>query len=135
MTRISAKFRLALAAKALLLLAFAATFAFLAWSAWTKWDWHVLARLSGAALMAIAAFSMAGAASLGFADALLGQAIEAKGARPLKSRRSGYSLQLPNGKFVEYVLYNPWPTLAADQTYPVVYGKYSRVLVARPLPD
>lgn len=135
MIRISAKFRAALALKALLLLAFAAVFGGMAFSAFTKWHWHLLARVSGAALLAIAAVAIAGAALRGLADAFVGEALETKGARPLKSRRSGYSLQLPNGKFVEYVLYNPWPALAQDQTYTVTYGKYSRVLVAQPLPE
>ncbi|MFO0598933.1 MAG: hypothetical protein U0228_26735 [Myxococcaceae bacterium] len=135
MKRISPAFRLALAAKALLLLVIAGGFGFLAWTAWTKWYWTLLPRLSGAVLLGITAVAVAGAAVRGVADALLGDAVETRGARPLKSRRSGYSLRLPDGKFVEYVLYNPWPSLEAERTYTVVYGKFSRVLVARPEPE
>ena len=143
MTRISARFRLALALKALLLLSFSAVFLGLAWVAWSKWHWPLLARGSGAALLAIAAGSVAWTASLGVADVVLGEAIVASGARPLKSRRAGYSLRLPSGRFVEYVLYNPWPTLSPDATYTVVHGRFSGVLVApenevdagSPLPD
>ena len=66
---------------------------------------------------------------------LLGQALVGRGAKPLNSRRSGYSLRLPSGRFVEYVLYNPWPSLAPDATYTVVYGRFSGVLVAQPQPE
>ena len=132
MTRISARFRVALALKALLLLSFAALFLALAWVAWSKWHWSLLARASGAVLLAIAAASVAWAASRGVADVVLGQALVGQGARPLKSRRSGYSLRLPSGRFVEYVLYNPWPTLLPEATYTVVYGRFSGVLVAPP---
>ena len=135
MTRISGRFRLALAAKAALLLSFSAVFLGLAWVAWSKWHWPLLARVSGAGLLAIAAGSVAWAASLGVADVLLGQALVGSGARPLKSRRTGYSLRLPDGRFVEYVLYNPWPSLAPDATYTVVYGRFSGVLVAPPQPE
>ncbi|MFT3713871.1 MAG: hypothetical protein QM817_39935 [Archangium sp.] len=135
MTRISPGFRVALAGKALLLLGFAGLFALMAWSSFTRWHWPLLARVSGSALLAIGALAIASAALRGLADAILGDAETTRGAKPLKSRRSGYSLQLPNGKFVEYVLYNPWPALAQDQTYTVTYGKFSRVLVARPLPE
>ena len=135
MTRISARFRLALALKALLLLCFSLLFLSLAWAAWSKWDWHVLARLSGAALLTIGAVSVGWAASLGLADVVLGQAVVGSGAKPLKSRRTGYSLQLPSGRFVEYVLYNPWPALAPELTYTVVYGRFSGVLVAPPQPE
>jgi hypothetical protein len=134
-SRISPKFRAALAAKALLLLSIAGFFAFLALTAWTKWHWPLLARLSGAAFLVLAASSVGWAAGLGFADALLGQALEGHGAKTLKSRRSGYSLRLPSGRFVEYVLYNPWPALSPEQTYTVVYGRFSGVLVSQPLPE
>lgn len=135
MTHISARFRFALALKALLLLSMSALFLGLAWAAWSKWEWHVLARLSGATLLAVAAVSVAWAASLGVADVVLGQALTANGAKPLKSRRAGYSLRLPSGRFVEYVLYNPWPALAPDATYTVVYGRFSGVMVAPPRPE
>lgn len=135
MTHITARFRLALALKALLLLAFSALFLGLAWVAWTKWHWPLLARVSGAGLLGVAAASVAWAAGLGVADVVLGQALVANGAQPLKSRRAGYSLRLPSGRFVEYVLYNPWPALAPDATYTVVYGRFSGVLVAPPQPE
>ena len=133
--KISSRFRLALALKALLLLSMSALFFGLAWVAWAKWEWHVLARLSGAGLLAVAAVSVAWAASLGLADVVVGKALVATGAKPLKSRRAGYSLRLPSGRFVEYVLYNPWPSLAPDVTYTVVYGRFSGVLVAPPQPE
>ena len=135
MTRISPRFRLALALKALLLLSLSTLFVFLAWESWTRWHWALPARVSGAVLLGIAAVSVAWAASLGVADAVLGQALVASGAKPLKSRRSGYSLRLPSGRFVEYVLYNPWPALAPDATYTVVYGRFSGVMVAPPQPE
>jgi len=135
MIRISARFRLALALKALLLLSSGAVFLGLAWASWSKWHWPLLARGSGALLLAISALAVAWAACLAVADVVLGQAIVAKGAKPLKSRRAGYSLQLPSGRFVEYVLYNPWPSLSPDTTYTVVHGRFSGVLVAQPSPE
>ena len=135
MTRIPARFRVALALKALLLLSFSCAFLWMAWVAWSKWDWSLLARLSGAALLAIAGASVAWAAGLGVADVVMGQALVAKGAKPLKSRRAGYSLRLPSGRFVEYVLYNPWPALSPDATYTVIYGRFSGVMVAPPQPE
>ena len=132
MTPISARFRLALSMKALLLLSFSAVFLMLAWVAWTKWHWPLLARGSAALLSSIAAGSVAWAAGLGVADVVRGQALVGSGAKPLKSRRSGYSLRLPSGRFVEYVLYNPWPTLLPEATYTVTYGRFSGVLVAPP---
>lgn len=135
MTRISPRFRIALALKALLLLSLSTLFVFLARESWARWHWALPARVSGAVLLGIAAVSVAWAASLGVADAVLGQALVASGAKPLKSRRSGYSLRLPSGRFVEYVLYNPWPALAPDATYTVVYGRFSGVMVAPPQPE
>ena len=135
MTRIPARFRVALALKALLLLSFSCAFLGMAWVAWSKWDWSLFARLSGTVLLAIAGASVAWAAGLGLADVVVGEALVAKGARPLKSRRAGYSLRLPSGRFVEYVLYNPWPALAPDETYTVVYGRFSGVMVAPPQPE
>ena len=134
-TKISKRFRLAIAAKALLLFTLGVVFFGLAWGAWSKWHWPLLARASGAVLLAIGAVSLLGAAGRGFADAVIGEALVGKGAKPLKSRRSGYSLRLPSGRFVEYVLYNPWPSLAPDATYTVVYGKFSGVIVAPPQPE
>jgi hypothetical protein len=135
MTRISARFRVVLALKALLLLSLSVAFLAMAWVAWTKWHWPLLARLSGAGLLAIAGGSVGWAASLGLADVVMGQALVAKGARPLASRRAGYSLRLPSGRFVEYVLYNPWPPLSPEATYTVIYGRFSGVLVAPPQPE
>ncbi|MDP2272538.1 MAG: hypothetical protein Q8N23_11195 [Archangium sp.] len=135
MTPISARFRLALAMKAVLLSSLSAVFLGLAWVAWAKWHWPLLARGSGALLLSIAAGSVARAAGLGVADVVLGQALVGTGAKPLKSRRSGYSLRLPSGRFVEYVLFNPWPTLSAEATYTVTYGRFSGVLVAPPQPE
>jgi hypothetical protein len=41
----------------------------------------------------------------------------------------------PDGRFVAYVLSNPWPALEQGQRYTVTYGKFSRVLVEPPLVD
>ena len=131
--RISPRFRLALAGKAVLLAGLAAAFAFMGHACWSKWHWGLLARWSGAVLPGVAALSLLSAASRGLVDAVLGQAVRTPGAKPLKSRRSGYSLRLPDGRFVEYVLYNPWPALEQGQRYTVTYGTFSRVLVEPPL--
>jgi hypothetical protein len=133
--RISAAFRVALAAKALLLAAIAVLFVVLARAAWANAAWPLPARLLGAVLFAVGGSFPAAAAYLGLADALLGEALEASGARPLASRRSGYSLRLPGGRFVEYVLFNPWGPLDAGRTYRVTFGRYSSVLVAPPVAE
>lgn len=132
---IEPRFRAALTAKALLLLTIATAFAFMAFTCWTRWHWGLLARWSGAVLLGIGALSLVSAAGRGLVDAVLGQAVRTAGAKPLESRRSGYSLRLPDGRFVEYVLYNPWPALEQGQTYTVTYGKFSRVLVEPPLQE
>ncbi|MBI5481684.1 MAG: hypothetical protein HY906_22700 [Deltaproteobacteria bacterium] len=91
----SARFRLALLGKGLLLGAIAVLFAALAAAAWTKWHWPLLARASGLLLTLLAAAWVGWAAALALLDVLRGQALRSTGAKPLESRRSGYSLRLP----------------------------------------
>jgi len=70
-----------------------------------------------------------------FADAILGRAERVTGAEALPSRRAGWSLQLPDGRFAEYVLWNPWGDLVAGKRYTVTIGARSRVLVAEPVEE
>jgi len=126
------RFRVALLGKGALLFGLGAIFAWLGVEAFSEWHWPMLARLSGAALCGVAALFLAWAAGLAFLDVVLGQALESTGAVALKSRRAGCSLRLPSGRFVEYILHNPWQRLTPGARYTVTYGKYSRVLVAPP---
>ena len=131
-SHISQRFRVALAAKGLLLLALSATFAAISGTAAADPAWSWLMRLGCTALCAYVACFLAWASSLAFADALRGEAVRESGATPLASRWGGRSLRAPSGRFLEHVLWNPWPALDPDASYTVVYGKRSGVLVERP---
>jgi hypothetical protein len=130
--RISQRFRVALAAKGLLLLALAATFTVIGGATAIDSARSWLLRLGCAALCGYVAGFLAWASSLAFADALRGQAVRESGATPLASRWGGWSLRAPSGRFIEYVLWNPWPALDPDASYTVTYGERSGVLVERP---
>jgi hypothetical protein len=54
------------------------------------------------------------------------------GATVLKNRKQGYSMRVPSGRYVEFILFNPWEPLRPEATYTVTYGRFSGVLVARP---
>ncbi|MCC6337034.1 MAG: hypothetical protein IT380_23955 [Myxococcales bacterium] len=130
--KLPARFRLALLGKGALLAGLGAGFGWLGVEAWAKWHWHLLARLSGVALCAVAGGFLLWAAGLALLDVLRGEALVSTGAVALKSRRAGYSLKLPSGRFVEYILHNPWQRLTPGKTYTVTYGRHSGVLVAPP---
>jgi len=132
--RISAGFRAALAAKALLLLGIAALFAVPAFRIATGQGWWPLRAAVGLFLAGLGLY-VAWAASLGLRDAALGQAERAGGAVALQSRRAGYSLQLPDGSFVEFILWNPWGPLQPGRRYTVTFGRHSKVLVRPPEPE
>jgi hypothetical protein len=120
---ISRSFRFALGAKGFLLLALSAIFVVIADLA------ELLAfRVMGAAI----AIFLAWASSLAFVDAMHGEAIRESGAKPLASRWTGRSLRTPSGRFVEFVLWNPWDALDAAASYTVTYGARSGVIVERP---
>jgi len=121
--RISPRFRWALAGKGLLLLALVAAFA-------------SIAVASGPCVAAIAGLIgcfLAWASSLAFIDAIRGHAFRESGAKPLASRWTGRSLRTPSGRFVEFVLWNPWGPLDRDARYTVTYGSRSGVIVERPV--
>jgi hypothetical protein len=126
--------RLALAAKAALLLALAAVFATLIAGA-VLGDHHLLTR-GLALLVSVPIFGfLASNALKGLADAVTGQTREVQGAEALASNRSGLSFRLPDGGFAEFVLYNPWQPLAAGRRYTLVIGRWSRVVLAPPRPE
>lgn len=130
-TPIGSPFRVALFAKAMLLLGIAALLAVPALRIATGsglWPLRVLVGLFLAALGAYVAW----AASLGFRDAFLGRARQSAGAVALQSRRAGHSLQLPDGSFVEFILWNPWQPLVPGRRYTVTFGQHSKVLVRPP---
>ena len=105
--RISPGFRIALFAKAMMLLAIAVLFVGLGFriaAGAGLWPLRVLAGLFFAGLGSFVVW----AAGLGGLDALRGRAHRAEGAVALQSRRSGYSLRLPDGRYVAAVrLYAP----------------------------
>jgi len=129
---IPAKFRAALLAKGLLLASMAALFVGLGVAAWARSGWPVPVRVSVIIIAGVLALFLSWAAALALLDAVLGWAVRATGAVPLRSRRAGHSLKLPDGRHVEYILHNPWEPLRQGETYSVLYGRHSRVLVAPP---
>jgi len=131
---IGAAFRAALLGKAMLLLGIAALFALPALRIATGsglWPLRVLVGLFLAVLGAYVAW----AGSLGIRDAVAGRAERVAGAVALQSRRAGYSLRLPDGSFVELILWNPWQPLVPGRRYTVTFGRHSRVLVRPPEPE
>lgn len=128
---ISPRWRLALSAKALLLPSIAAGFLWIAY--WAVLDPSLPIRaLGGVAFTSLGMF-IAWAAGLGFADAVSGQTRTEEGVRVLKSRRQGYSMRAPSGRFVEFILWNPWGPLDPDAIYCVTYGRFSGVIVQKPV--
>jgi hypothetical protein len=129
---ITPRMRAALAAKAVLLLALAAVFSILA-SVTFDAERFFMTRAAAAVLCApLSAFLFVNAAR-GLLDAMLGRAREVEGAVALASRRSGYSLQLPDGRFAELVL--GLQPLVAGRRYTVLIGRWSNVVVAPPRPE
>ena len=120
---ISRSFRFALGAKGLLLLARSAIFVAIA---------NLAELLAFRGIGAAVALFLAWASSLAFVDAMHGEAIRESGAKPLASRWTGRSLHTPSGRFVEYVLWNPWDPLDPTASYTVTYGARSGVLVKQP---
>jgi hypothetical protein len=129
---ITPRMRAALAAKAVLLLALAAVFSILA-SVTFDAERFFMTRAAAAVLCApLSAFLFVNA-TRGVLDAMLGRAREVEGAVALASRRSGYSLQLPDGRFAELVL--GLQPLVAGRRYTVLIGRWSNVVVAPPRPE
>ena len=129
---IPARFRVALAAKGGLLGSMAALFLGLGLASAGRGQWPLFARAFATFVFALAAGFLFWAAALALLDAVQGQALRSKGATPLSTRRSGTSLRLPTGGFVEYILWNPWGPLEQGARYTVTYGRRSKVLVAPP---
>lgn len=129
---ISPRWRLALAAKALLLLSISGGFLWIAYAAILDPSLPIKA-LGGVGFSALGLF-IAWAAGLGVADAVLGQTRSEQGVRVLASRRQGYSMRAPSGRFVEFILWNPWGKLDPHSVYRVTYGRFSGVIVEKPQP-
>ena len=128
---ITLRWRLALIGKAVLLLSISGGFLWIALGAARDPSWPIKA-LGGTGFTALGLF-IAWAAGLGIADALVGQTRTEEGVRVLESRRQGYSMRAPSGRFVEFILWNPWGKLDPRATYSVTYGRYSGVIVQRPV--
>ena len=129
---ISARWRLALLGKAMLLQAIALGFAFLALTAVTAPEHSLPVRVVLLLLCAPLSFFIAWAGALGLLDAAIGRSVTEAGATVLKNRKQGYSMRVPSGRFVEFILFNPWEALRPEATYTVTYGRFSGVLVAKP---
>jgi hypothetical protein len=130
--RISPSFRLLLAAKAILLLVMAGLFDGIAWRVGVDGGRWWSTRVAAALLLGPLGLFLGWAALLALADAVAGGARRFANAVALRSRRAGYSLRLPDGRFAEFILHNPWSPLEPNATYSVTVGRYSRVIVARP---
>jgi hypothetical protein len=128
---ISPRWRLALVAKALLLLGISASLFWIAFAAFGDPSLPIRA-LGGVGFSALGLF-IAWAASLGLADAVLAQTRTEEGVRVLESKRRGYSMRTPSGRFIEFILWNPWGKLEPDRLYSVTYGRFSGVIVCRPV--
>ncbi len=89
--------------------------------------------LGGAGFGALGLF-IVWAAAFGLADAVTAGTRTEDGVKVLESRRQGYSMRAPSGRFVEFILWNPWGKLDPQALYRVTYGRYSGVIVARPVP-
>lgn len=129
---ISARFRLGLAAKGLLLLSLGVVFGAVAAGAMLKTEWHPALRVAVAVVFALVGLFPASQSRFALLDAVLGEAIVVDGAVALHSRRSGLSFSLPNGRFGEFLLWNSWDALVPGATYSLVLGRRSRVVVERP---
>jgi hypothetical protein len=129
---IKLKLRAVLLLKALLLLAFAAVFGFIAVEA-VRGD-HAWWARALALLTVFPAPFLVMAASRGVFDAVQGHAVQIDGAVALdaKGRRIGYSVKLPDGRFAEFPLFNPYPALTPGKSYAVVVGRWSNVIVEPP---
>ena len=132
---ISARFRLALLGKGALLLALALVFAALVLPLWrgSGLSWWV--RVPGLVVGVGAMAFLVRTARMALVDVLVGRAVREEGARALPSRWAGHSLQLPSGRFVEFILWNPWQPLVAGRRYTVTFGQSSGVLVEPPVPE
>lgn len=123
-------FRLALFAKALLLLAIGLGFLAIAFFSVRDGAWPIKI-LGGVGFGWLGAF-VCWAASLGFADVAVGQTRTEANVRVLENRRRGYSMRTPTGRFIEFILWNPWDALTPDASYTVTYGRFSGVIVVAP---
>lgn len=127
--------RIALLAKGALLVALAAVFALLTVQLALGGPGYWPLRVAAGSLFVLMAVFLLWAARLGLVDALSGRAERSTGAVALHSRRAGYSLQLPDGRFVEFILWNPWQPIHPGRRYTVTFGRRSRVLVRPPEPE
>lgn len=129
---INARFRLGLAAKAMLLLSLGAVFGVVAAGAMVKAEWPPALRVVVAIVFALVGLFPASQARVALLDAILGETVVVDGAVALHSRKSGLSFSLPNGRFGEFLLWNSWEPLVPGATYSLVLARRSRVIVERP---
>ena len=124
--------RAVLLLKAVLLVALAALFGFIAVEA-LRGD-HAWWARALALLTVFPAPFLVMAGCRGALDALVGEAVQIDGAVALssKGRRTGYSVKLPDGRFAEFPLFNPYPALSPGKSYAVVVGRWSNVIVEPP---
>ncbi len=129
--RIARGFRAALLGKGALLAGMGVVFAWLSMRV-AQSSWPLLARAPAALASAAVALFLLWAAALALLDALQGKAERVQGAVALESRAAGHSLRTPEGKYAEFILWNPWRPLTPGARYTVTIGRFSRVLVSPP---
>ena len=131
------RMRLALAAKGAPLLGVGGIFAAVAWRVLAPSLSHAAGALaySAAALFLLwatalfllwaTALFLLWAAALALGGATQGAAVRVDGAVALASRRAGWSLRLPDGRFAEFILHNPWAPLVTDARYAAVHNPWA----------
>ena len=129
--RIARAFRAALLGKGALLAGMGLVFALLSVRLLHA-SWPFLARALAASASAAVALFLVWAASLALLDAVWGRAERIRGAVALESRAAGHSLRTPEGRYAEFILWNPWRPLAPGGRYTVMVGRFSRVIVSPP---
>lgn len=129
-------FRVRLALKAVLLVALGGGLVWLAKEGATRSTWPALARGAWALVFGAVGLFPLGPARRGLADALDGAAVEVTDAVALdaRGRRAGYSLRLPDGRFAEFLLWNPGPALVPGARYRLLLARRSRTIAATPAP-
>lgn len=100
-------------------------------------SWSIPLRALFASFFFLVSLFPLGVSRFALFDAVLGRAVEVKGAIALdeQQRRAGWSLKLPDGHFAEFLFANRGAPLVPGLRYTVVIGVHSRVLVEPPSPE
>ncbi|MBL8957996.1 MAG: hypothetical protein JNK82_44895 [Myxococcaceae bacterium] len=131
---ISARYRIGLLFKSLLLLALAVLFTALFAAGTLGANRQLLTRVVSLVVFGVCTAFLYWTAALALFDAVLGRAVRVTNAVALPPRRlSGVSFRVAGGRPAEFLLYNPWAPLETGAPYSLVVGRWSRVLVEPPV--